>query len=586
MTLALWLCKRVLIHALMVLLITSCNLLPTRQAVQEPVPPRPYKILQTLHTSDFGLDLPTGMVYLKNLDGFLVWDELSNYNEVSLIGKNGEVQQVEVFPDALKGLIGAVFDPLSSQLLLLKTDQIHFLGLSANNSKSVNLTDTGTLPIDISGLELIDPAGFTRDSVNGDLYILDNDPTRIIRLRLDADISEKSPDFDLLRLSGQLLSLFENQILHTLAFNPESNSLFTVLLDQQVIYEISMTGNLLSTYTLNELSLENIRALIFAPGVNQSDDPLANNLFILGGIRPANGNEQSEAGEILEITLHPTNQPIGVVLRPSYLVRSFATNKSVWTYNSPDPSGIAYLPETGEFILVDSEVDEFPPLDALPNVFYATSSGGLQRTANTYKFATETSGIAVNPINNHYFITDDNVSKVFEIDPGPDDTFWTLDDIHIEKSVTTDAEDITFGNNTIFLAGGNQGKILSFGLGADGIISLDDEAPTTFDTDAFGFSDLEGITFNAETGTLFIISTASRDTYLGEFSLTGRLLNAWDLAYIGGSPNLRSGLTFAPASANPSLTHLYIVSRGIDNNVDSEEDDGKVTEISLTGPEN
>jgi len=97
---------------------------------------------------------------------------------------------------------------------------------------------------------------------------------------------------------------------------------------------------------------------------------------------------------------------------------------------------------------------------------------------------------------------------------------------------------------------------------------------------------LEGITFNAETGTLFIISTASRDTYLGEFSLTGRLLNAWDLAYIGGSPNLRSGLTFAPASANPSLTHLYIVSRGIDNNVDSEEDDGKVTEISLTGPEN
>jgi len=130
MTLALWLCKRVLIHALMVLLITSCNLLPTRQAVQEPVPPRPYKILQTLHTSDFGLDLPTGMVYLKNLDGFLVWDELSNYNEVSLIGKNGEVQQVEVFHDALKGLIGAVFDPLSSQLLLLKTDQIHFLGLS------------------------------------------------------------------------------------------------------------------------------------------------------------------------------------------------------------------------------------------------------------------------------------------------------------------------------------------------------------------------------------------------------------------------------------------------------------------------
>ncbi|HWR65829.1 MAG TPA: hypothetical protein VN364_06895 [Bellilinea sp.] len=526
------------------------------------------------------------MVYLPNPDGILVWNELSNPSEVSLLGKNGQIQKIAVFPDAMKGVIGAVYDPLSSQLLLMKTGQILILGLSVDNTERVNITDNGSQPIDISELDLNDPTGFTRNPANGDLYILDNQPTRILRLSLGADNSQTALVSDELRLSKELLNHLENQVLNTLAFNPESYSMFTVAQDQQVIYEISMTGSLLSTLTLNDPPLDNIRSLMFAPGVNQSDDPLAHNLFILDSGVPVNGSVQPATGRIVEITLHPTKLPIGIVLRPSYLVKSFSTNKSVWIENSPDPSGIAYLPETGELILVDSEVDEFPPLDTLPNVFYLSTNGDLNRTANTYKFATETSGIAVNPFNNHYFFSDDNVYKVFELYSGADNTFWTEDDIRIDKPIEIDIEDITFGNNTIFVAGGNQGEILSFSLGADGIISADDDDPKSFNTDVYGFSDVEGIAFNEETGTLFIISTASNDTYLGEFSLTGRLLNAWDLAYIGGSSNLRSGLTFAPASEDPSITHLYIVSRGVDNNVDPDEDDGKVTEISLIEPDN
>jgi len=586
MTLGQWFCKKVLIHALMVLLITSCNLVPTQQITPELVRTRPHKILQTHHTTEYELDLPTGMVYLPNTDGFLVWDELSNKNEVSLLGNNGQIQQVAIPPDTLKGVIGAVYDPLSSQLLLLKTGQIQILGLSVDNRESIKIFDPGTPPIDISGMGLIVPTGFTRNPANGEMYILDNQPFRILRLSLGADNSQNALVFEELKLSKQLLSHLENQILHTLAFNPESYSMFTVSQERQVIYEISMTGSLLSTLTLNDPSLNNIKSLMFAPGVNQSDDPLAHNLFILDGGGTASDNNRPATGQIIEITLNPTKLPIGIVLRPSYPVRSFPTNKSVWKDNSPDPSGIAYLPETGEFILVDSEVDEFPPLDLLPNVFYLSSSGILNRTANTYKFATETSGIAVNPVNNHYFFSDDNVGKIFELDPGLDGTFWTLDDLLTEKSIAIDSEDITFGGNTIFVAGGNLGEITIYGLGADGILSSDDDVPTTFDTDVYGFSDVEGIAFNGDTGTLFIISTASNDSYLGEFSLTGRLLNAWDLAYIGGSPNLRSGMTFAPASGDPSITHLYIVSRGVDNNDDPEEDDGKVTEISLTDPLN
>lgn len=578
--------RRMLPHALLVILLASCNSFPTQQITQESVRTRPHKILQTLQTSEYELDLPTGMVYLPNPDGFLVWDEFSNQNEVSLFGKYGQIQHVAVVPDAMKGVIGAVFDPISSQLLLLKTGQIHFLDLSVGNPEKEIIFEPDSRTIDIRELALVDPTGFTRNPANGDLYILDNQPTRILRLSIGTDNPQAAFVFDELKLSKQILSLLENQTLYTLAFNPESYSLFTVSQKQQVIYEISMTGNLLSTLTLGETALDNIKSLIFAPGVNQSDDPLAHNLFILDGGDPLNGSGLPVTGQIIEVTLNPTKLPIGIVLRPSYMVRTFFTNKEVWTANSPDPSGIAYLPDTGELILVDSEIDEFTPLDSLPNVFYITFNGVLLRTANTYKFATETSGVAVNPQNNHYFFSDDNVDKVFELDPGPDGTFWTLDDVRTEKAIDIDAEDIAFGNNSIFLAGGNHGAILSIDLGVDGIMSEDDDVPTTFDTDAYGFSDVEGIAFNADTGTLFIISTASNDTYLGEFSLTGRLLNAWDLAFLGGSPNLRSGLVFAPASEDPSITHLYIVSRGVDNNVDPAEDDGKVTEISLTSPAN
>ncbi len=208
MTLSLWLCKKVLFPAIMVLLVTSCSLRPSRQIVQVEVPSRPHKILQTLHTSEFELDLPSGMVYLSNADGFLLWDELSNQDEVSFLGKNGQIQKIGVFPDTFKGVIGAVYDPLSSQLIVLKSGQLYFLGISIDNSESVDIFDAGSQPIDLSGLELIEPTGFTSNPANGDLYILDNHPTRILRLTFSTDNAQNPLVTEELQLSQQLLRPF------------------------------------------------------------------------------------------------------------------------------------------------------------------------------------------------------------------------------------------------------------------------------------------------------------------------------------------------------------------------------------------
>jgi hypothetical protein len=44
-----------------------------------------------------------------------------------------------------------------------------------------------------------------------------------------------------------------------------------------------------------------------------------------------------------------------------------------------------------------------------------------------------------------------------------------------------------------------------------------------------------------------------------------------------------AGLAYAPASGNPNLKHMYMVDRGIDNDDNPNENDGRLFEISIEG---
>ena len=61
----------------------------------------------------------------------------------------------------------------------------------------------------------------------------------------------------------------------------------------------------------------------------------------------------------------------------------------------------------------------------------------------------------------------------------------------------TDAEDVAYGNNTLFIAGGIDAEVYSIPLGANGVLGGgDDGAMTHFDTLALGFTDMEGLGYN------------------------------------------------------------------------------------------
>ncbi|MEO7838591.1 MAG: hypothetical protein ABIU06_04500, partial [Anaerolineales bacterium] len=292
--------------------------------------------------------------------------------------------------------------------------------------------------------------------------------------------------------------------------------------------------------------------------------------------------------------------PSGTPFLPSLLVNTIDT--STWSSPSTDPAGIAYWPLTGQLLISDTEIEESPqPFWDGFNIFQSTLGGSLSSNCTTFtslptnpasynNFSDEPSGVAINASNNHVFFSDDVVKKIFEVAPGLDGNYCSSDDIVTSAIVSGspynifDPEDIAYGQNKLFIASGADGEVYQFDLGANGVLGGgDDGSVTHFDTVALGFSDLEGLAYNAVNGTLFLISTMNGDVYLGETSTSGTLLRAYDLSYLGFVR--RSGLTVAPASGDPFTNNIYIVSRGVDNFVDPDNNDGKVWEIDITNPD-
>jgi hypothetical protein len=145
-----------------------------------------------------------------------------------------------------------------------------------------------------------------------------------------------------------------------------------------------------------------------------------------------------------------------------------------------------------------------------------------------------------------------------------------------------DAEDVAYGQNTLFLAGGINAEVYYFNLGPNGVIGGGDDGPVSqFDTASLGFSDLEGLGYSIYNGTLLLVSNGN-EAYIGETTLTGTLLRAYDLSFV--SAIRRSDVDHAPGSINPSLNNFYVASRGVDNNADPNENDGKIWEIKINTP--
>lgn len=269
------------------------------------------------------------------------------------------------------------------------------------------------------------------------------------------------------------------------------------------------------------------------------------------------------------------------------LVQNIAT--SAWSTPLPDPAGITYLPGRDHLLLSDSEVDETPVFQNA-NIVETTRTGTIVDRGVTTAYSKEAAGIGNNPSNGHVFVSDDDQFRVHEITAGTDGRYGTADDGHTFINTaafgSTDPEDVTYFPPTgeLFVLDGADHDVHRVSPGPngvfDGIAPTGDDTATEFDVQRYGAEDPEGIGYHPGRGTLVVVDSTSDRIY--ELNRDLVLVSQIDI----GVTNQRfaAGVAVAPASNDPSRYDYYVVDRGVDNDANPNENDGRLYELRADLP--
>jgi len=580
---------RLMLQVWMLIGMLMISLYPINSMAAAQEPDGTFWKVRSIYTAEYGIKNPGGFAFSPEANAFI----LSNVSqavdtELVLVTMGEDPAGTVTVGSAIEAPWNMAFNGHVQSLFALNGGGDQLIEIKADNQGRPNRLENAVSQVSTVSLELGDARGISFDPATGQLFILDAANSEIISVA-----PRSSVGFGSMATAGTVsLSSLGQVSLQGVAFNPANAHLYVSNPDDQKVYELTASGDLVSTLDLASLELANPQALLFAPSADSTDDPARMNLFVL------DGGGSTQGGAIVELSLvTPAALPPGTTLLPSSLVRTIDASNSSWNPSAPDTAGVSYWPLHDQLLIVDSEVEEMPPYWQGFNVFRSNLAGSLVGNCTTFtaapvngsynNFTNEPTGVAVNPNNNHIFITQDNQGgKVFEIAFGADNTYCTSDDTVTTLELSTvfgadvDSEDVSYGANKLYIAGGVNAEVYTYDLGANGVIGGDDGAATHWDTALLGFNDLEGIAYNTDTGTVFIASTMGGERYLGELTTSGTLIRGYDLNYLGSV--VRSGLGFAPTNGNPSVKNLYMVSRGVDNNGDPNENDGLVWEISLS----
>lgn len=249
----------------------------------------------------------------------------------------------------------------------------------------------------------------------------------------------------------------------------------------------------------------------------------------------------------------------------------------------PDPTGLDFS-SSGRLLVADSEVEEIPALFEGRNVFEVTTGGALVGGFKTTRFSDEPVGLARK--GRTLFLCDDNTDEVFTVRPGRDRRYGTRDDkvtsFNTRAFGSRDPEGIAFGARKLFVLDGMDAEVYRLSPGRnrvfDGVRPRGDDRVKHFDVAGAGLEEPEGIGFDRGSTTLFIVSPR-RGSDIIQTTMRGQVLTVID----GSALNIRSaaGVAFGPRSSDPSLDSLYIADRGVDNQTDPQENDGKIYEIAF-----
>src|SRR3990172_1798813 len=551
-----------------------------------------FRQVRAIETDEFGAPHPVGPAFSPAANAFLV---LAGPPAGQAVGPRSNIVMITMLEDPAGSVsvatpipdpLNAAFDGRANRLMLFSPAANDLIGIRARPSGAPSPSSAAVTHYAVQQFGVRRAQGMTFDPDSGRLFILDTARRRIARITPDA---QGGFDGEAAARDGRIVYIDLNPLgripLRGIAFNPNTGHVYVLGAADHKLYELTETGQVVSTRDLAPLQLNDPQGMVFAPSVDSTDDPSIMNLYIADSGLSARQGQAPANGSIVEVSLTEAALVALPASIPASLVRTIDTSK--WSPPSPDPSGIAYRPATGRLVIDDGEVDEMSIFKG-KNVFEATTLGSLVATCVTTAFSNEPVGMAVNPSNGRLYFSDDNKDKVFEVSLGNDGLYCTSDDtvqtIDTRTYGSNDPEGLAFGGGKLFIGGGADAEVFVVSPGANGIFDggppAGDDQATHFDTNSLGQPDPEGIEFNSDTGTLYIVSN-DRDSNITEITQQGAVVNVYDPSF---STHSAAGLARAPGSGNPSVWNLYMADRGVDNNSDPNENDGKVYEVSLGQP--
>jgi Bacterial Ig domain len=521
-----------------------------------PPEPRPVRELRSILTAEHGAASPTGLAARED-GSLLVPHEAGGRTALLQLSPAGDRRATVELP-GLTDPQTLAFDPARDRLVALDGGD-----LVAVTEAGLTAMRPVVQRVD-ADLHVGDPRGATFEPNTGTWLVLDGATGTIVKIPMVAGRPRPPSRIALPNAIGDRVQ--------GIAFNPRDGLLYVSSPDAGLLYALDGSGKTQATYSLTSLDIRDLRALAFAPSADATDSGGTTHLYI------ADGGDATARGRVVEATLAAEVTTAAAVPEPPTLIQTLDVSRL--NPPSPDPAGITYLPAADRLLLSDSEVEEMPIFQGA-NLFQVTRGGQLTDTGVTTPWSREPTGAGFNPVNGTLFVSDDDANRVFAVRPGPDGRYGTTDDARTSVNTlafgSDDPEGTEFdpGTGHLMVVDGVNREVYDIDPVNEAFGDGDDVA-THFDLEQHGVLDPEGIGVDTTRNNLVVVDRAGRKVY--EVTRAGALLRVIDLRPI--SAKNPAGITVAPGSRGG--TSYWIVERGVDNNTDPNENDGKVREIAAT----
>jgi len=510
-------------------------------------------------TGEFGFARPAGLAYVPAKNLLLVAATGPDRTRLLRLGPFEDALGTITLPK-ISSPSTLAWDPVRSQLTAVdgkKRVTVRSADLSAK--KPAAHRD------DIKSLRLRDAQGATFDPRTGTWLILDSRSRAIVRVPPAEAGVEKPSRVSLAKLGkGRLRGL---------ARNPVDGLLYVANPERRLVFAIDSVGRVRKTFDIANARIRNLRAMVFAPSVDQTDPPRTQHLYI------ADAGGGKLAGRVLELSLARQIGSSSAV--PGRLVRTIHTSQLGTP--APDPAGITYVETTDTLMISDSEVDEMSIYRGA-NLYSVTRTGRLVDTGTTLGFSREPTGVGFDANNGILYSSDDDKDRVFISSAGLDGRHGTADDsvtsISMAASGSRDPEGVEFEQSSghLFVCDGSGREVYDIDP-VNGVFGDGNDVTTHFDVGKYGIRNCEGIGSDPQRRTLLVMD--DYDPKIFELTRSGQLLRVITIPL--SYTNLwLAGVTVAPTSNpndSPKAMSYWVVDRHVDNNANPTENDGRIYEV-------